>query len=567
MHRFHARRAGRADVTTSFLTLPEPRSIGLPERGQQLVLGQFLFSGHLVEAKDAAIWDIGSDRRGVTAEIQGCVWLDDLAALGDEHARAKAQAWVTDWIARYGSGRGPGWTPQLTGQRLTRWINHGAFLTHGLPDAETDRVFQSLARQTLFVSRRWRTAPPGLPMFETLTGLIHAGVILQSMAPHIPEAAHALATHCQEVIDAQGGIPERNPEMLLTIFSHLIWCREILDRSGHTPPLMLERAISRIAPTLRALRHTDGTLARFHGGGKGIAGRLDAALFNSGNTAQPEPGVQMGYARVTGGRTSLIADAAIPPKGEASEDGHASTLAIELTSGRRPMIVSCGSGARLGSDWRRASRATPSHSTLGLGGVSSSHLTERARGPKGAELLRETPKLVRVEFSQDLDWRKLEISHDGYQQTHGLTHARILQLSVDGRHLQGEDVLATLTPADQHRFDKALKTADGDGIPYDIRFHLHPDVAAEIDTRGSVVSLTLKSGEVWTLRMRGDVEMRLMPSVYLEMGRLKPRQTQQVVLSGRAIAYGTRVRWSIAKAQDTPTAVRDLAEADPLGMS
>ena len=56
--------------------------------------------------------------------------------------------------------------------------------------------------------------------------------------------------------------------------------------------------------------------------------------------------------------------------------------------------------------------------------------------------------------------------------------------------------------------------------------------------------------------------MSLEPSVYLENGRLKPRPSQQVVLSGRTMAYATRVRWSLAKAQDTPDGVRDLVTDD-----
>ena len=85
-------------------------------------------------------------------------------------------------------------------------------------------------------------------------------------------------------------------------------------------------------------------------------------------------GVAMGFARLQGGRTTLIADAAAPPAGRASAEAHASTLAFELTSGRRPIVVSCGSGRSFGPDWRRAGRATPSHSTLCLDGISSSRL-------------------------------------------------------------------------------------------------------------------------------------------------------------------------------------------------
>ena len=53
--------------------------------------------------------------------------------------------------------------------------------------------------------------------------------------------------------------------------------------------------------------------------------------------------------------------------------------------------------------------------------------------------------------------------------------------------------------------------------------------------------------------------MTLEPSVYLEKGRLRPRATKQVVLSGRAMDYATRIRWSLSKAQETPISIRDVA--------
>ena len=80
-------------------------------------------------------------------------------------------------------------------------------------------------------------------------------------------------------------------------------------------------------------------------------------------------GLAMGFARLSGGRTSVIADAAPPPDGQASLSAHASTLAFELTSGRRAVIVSCGSGVPFGPDWRRAGRATAPHSPLEIEGL------------------------------------------------------------------------------------------------------------------------------------------------------------------------------------------------------
>ena len=561
MHRVHARRAAKTDLATSFVSAPEPRTIGLVTRGQQLIAGNFLFAGQRVEGRGRSIWDIMRDNDSVNDEIQGCAWLDDLAAVGDERARDYAQKWVFEWIDRYGDGRSAGWTPGVTGRRLIRWINHGVFLLRGQDDAAVQLYFESLAQQTLFVSRRWQVTTPGIRRFEALCGTIYASLALEGMQQHTDKAVAALAKDCQSQIDANGAIATRNPEELLETLSLLNWTIQILGQTGRRIPPELLGAVDRIVPTLRGLRHADGGLARFHSGGRGVEGRLDEALAASGVKTVPELGLHMGYARLIGGRTSLIADAAAPPKNEASADAHASTLGFELTSGRRPMIVNCGSGARFGEEWRRASRATPSHTTLGIDGTSSSHLAPPSRLIGGDELLSGLPTTVHANFIDTGNGRKLELSHNGYQPSHGLTHARILRLSIDGRQLEGEDLLTTLRQTDEAIFNKALMQT---GIRYSIRFHLHPEVEATQNADAATVSLTLKSGEVWVFQHDGKAKLSLSPSVYLQNGRLKPVATQQVVLSGSAMSYATRVRWSLAKAQDTPTAVRDLVQADPL---
>jgi uncharacterized heparinase superfamily protein len=142
--------------------------------------------------------------------------------------------------------------------------------------------------------------------------------------------------------------------------------------------------------------------------------------------------------------------------------------------------------------------------------------------------------------------------------THGLTHARTLEITFDGRGIAGEDMLLALTDAEKRRFDLALDAGKLKGIAFDIRFHLHPEVDAAIDLGGAAISMALKSGEIWVFRHDGGQNLRLEPSVYLETGRLKPRASNQIVLSGRAMSYATRVRWSLSKAQETAIGVRDL---------
>lgn len=561
-NRLYARLSQRHKSVRAFVSQPEPRTIGSYARGRQLVAGNLLFAGYLVESQSSGLWEVEAPNGAFDDERQGFAWLDDLAAVGDVRAREKAQRWLWGWIEAHGRGRGSGWTPELTGRRVIRWINHAPFLLRSVEPEQSHAFFRSLGQQTWFLSKRWPGAKPGLGRFEALTGVIYAGLALEGLEELADPAVRALARDCNNQIDKEGGLPTRNPEELLEVFTLLSWATAALHEAGRGAPHAQTEAIERIAPTLRALRHADGQLGRFHGGGRGLEGRLDHALAASGVKPVHAEGLSMGYARLSGGRTSVIVDASVPPRGAASYNAHASTLAFELTSGRRPLIVNCGSGISFGVEWRRAGRATPSHSTLCLDGFSSARLADPERGT-GLEALIEGPTQVPVEISEMTDGIRFQGGHDGYAKVFGLTHARTLELSHDGRGLAGEDMLLAMDDAAKRRFDKAMDASVLAGVGFDLRLHLHPEVDAAVDLGGAAVSMALKSGEIWVFRHDGKYKLSLEPSVYLEKTRLKPRATKQIVLSGRAMEYATRIRWTLSKAQDTAIAIRDLNRDEP----
>ncbi len=559
LNRIHARLAARGRLSPGFVSEPEPRTIGLLARGRQLSEGRFLFGGHLVEDASGKIWDIAAPDGAFDDDRHGFIWLDDLAALGNTPARELARDWTSDWIERFGTGSGPGWRPGLTGRRVSRWISHSVLLTDRAGDELLPALLRSLSQQTHFLARRHMRATAGLPRFEALGGLIHASLSLQGMRRYLDPAIEDLADVCRTQIDEDGGLVTRNPQELLDVFAILTWTAAALSDSGRIVPRDHLSAIERIAPVLRALRHGDGGLARFHGGGRGEEGRLDQALAASGQRGTLASGLAMGYARLTGGRTSVIVDAAAPATGEASANAHASTLAFELTSGRRPLVVNCGSGGIFGQRWHRAGRATPSHSTLGVEGASSSQLGRRVRvGDRAYEPMAEVPGKVTATFEAEDNEITLSLSHDGYAKSHGVHHSRHIRLSTDGRRLGGEDELAALTDQDRRQFDahRAAK-AGGGSVGYSVRFHLHPDV--EATRQAQAILLTLKSGEVWVFEAQPGATIAVEPSLYLEKGHLEPRTTKQIVLSGSMLEYATRVTWTLAKSADTPEAVRDIA--------
>jgi uncharacterized heparinase superfamily protein len=229
-----------------------------------------MFAGFLIEAPDPLLWDVTAPSAAFDAERHGFGWLDDLAAVGDAAARVRAQRWTWGWIEAHGRGQGAGWQADLTGRRVIRWINHAIFLLRGQPPEAQAAFFRALARQARFLARRWRRrAGPAAVRGPDRAALCRAHAEgKEALAP----ALRALVAACRAQIDASGGLPTRNPEELLEVFTLLTWAAAALAEAGRAVPAPLSEAIARIAPTLRALRHADGGLARFHGGGRGLEG-------------------------------------------------------------------------------------------------------------------------------------------------------------------------------------------------------------------------------------------------------------------------------------------------------
>ena len=87
MNGIHARIATMAKPAAAFTSQPEPRTIGSFAKGRQLIGGNFLFAGYLVEAPGRSIWDLPMPSPAFEEELHGFAWLDDLAAVGDGPAR------------------------------------------------------------------------------------------------------------------------------------------------------------------------------------------------------------------------------------------------------------------------------------------------------------------------------------------------------------------------------------------------------------------------------------------------------------------------------------------------
>lgn len=529
-----------------FLRRPEARSTGDARRGRLILGGHLRLADGTLTGDPFAQMPASADD---AALLHGFGWLDDLAAVGTALARSLAQSRVLGWIRRNPAAppdplvAGAEWRPDVTGRRVLRWVFHGGTLLPGLDRPAAAPVFASLHDQVAYLARHAGSAPDGLPRLEALAGLAIAAMSLRGTEAHAVPALLALAAAAEAALSG-GTLPGRNPEALLDAAALLVWTQQVAAEAQQPVPAGIPRALQSVLPVLAALRHADGSLPRLHGGGPGAPGRLDAVL-GSGAVA-PAPGLAMGFARMARGDTTLILDAAPPPAGARA---CAASLALEVTHGSTPILVACGSGAGFPAPWPLAARATACASTAVLDGLSSARLGQAAAltaGPRTvwAGACDSDGRVTAPDCgpADSAEVAHLLAGHDGWRESHGLTHLRELWLEPGGLALRGEDTLAAVDDAGRARFSEI---GGHERLPVALRFHLHPAIAARLE--GGAVVLTPQDGPDWTFRRDGAAGLSLAPSVWFDPGAVAPVVTRQIVLTAPMGGFARQIGWSLAR--------------------
>jgi len=544
-------RAGRVALESRLGLRPPPSVLvgGRPVVGQDLLAGRLRAGGREVTLEPGVPgpWGIVADDPAAMDALHRFGWLDDLGALGGAEARALARRWTEVWEARFGTRRRElAWRPDIAGLRLLALMRNAPLLLDARPVAEAEALVALMIAHLGDLAGRAERAEPGLPRLSALAALVIGSLCLPGQAGHTIRAQAALGRHCAEVIEVDGGLPDRRPDALAEALVLLVAVRAALIEAGQAPDPAHEGAVGRMAGAVRTLRHAGGEMARFHGGGSGDAGAIDLALAALDLRPRPPAGMAAGFARLAAGRTVVIADVTTPPPG-----GTASMLAFELSSGRRPVIVSRGAFGGAGPHWGHAGRAPEAHAALCLDGV--------APAPGAIVEGRAEPAEAAA------GGLALVYSHDGYAGSHGLTHVRRLELSRDGRALSGSDMLLCVDGAQRQRFGARVAAAqDGEGLRVTVRFPLHPDAVPQLDPAARCIHIALPSGEVWRLSCHEGAAPGLEPAVFLDdadAGRVRP--SWHVVLICDVTAPGHRIGWTLAKSDATPVAVRDPGPEGP----
>ena len=544
----------RGSPLHQLLIVPQDLRTADPSFASEIYHGHFGLAGTIALTGAESPFRIRPPSREWESALHGFGWLRHLRAAGDEISREHARALVRDWIAFYRSISAFPWRPEIVARRIISWLSHASIVLEGADRPFYDAVMASLSEQIRYLGRNYKDAPDGVPRLTALTALNLAGLCAAEEQSAAAAYDKAFSEELKRQILIDGGHVSRNPMALIDLLLDLLPLRQCYIARDWPPPDALTLAIDRMMPAIRFFRLGDGNLARFNGTGATPTDSLATVLaydyVQGGPVAHAD---QSGYCRAELGDTVLIADMGAAPPASVSARAHAGCMSFEMSSGRNAIVVNCGAPGRQDRDWRLVARSTAAHSTLVVADTSSSRfLSPATREDSPAEGRLSGPAKVTAKMMSLPGSIEIEGEQDGYEPRFGIRHARTLKLEQNGARLTGLDRLTA---------PHGLKgEARQDQVALAIRFHLHPEVRAQLSQDGRTALMALPNHEGWQLAS-DDALITVEESVYLADTK-GPRKSLQVVLNRTLDDGTTEIGWTLERSATKILAPSDLDDSE-----
>jgi uncharacterized heparinase superfamily protein len=504
-----------------------------PSAGRQILAGAFALGGEtMAPGVRGDPWNRAAPSRRFAVALHRFGWMRDLLAAGPDGA-SEGLRLTLEWSRVFGRWNAFAWSPEVLERRVLNLACAARALCARASDAEAARIAHDLCRQARGLlqidegpARAAERAAVAAVAGTALSGLAGERLLTRSLA--------RLGRALPATVTPDGGHASRSPQAALELLFDLSTLDDALSQRGLATPEELLRAIDRLAGAVRFFTQHDGRLAAFQGGEELERPYVAAARAHDEAGGRAIPTARNGYHRLEARSLQICADAAPPAPGAWSVSACAQPLAIEVLVGQRRLIV--GGGWSPDAHAPQAMRLVDAASTASIGDAACGEplrgFAAKVLGPRLTGAVRR----VEAKRHEASGGRWLELAHDGWAERFGLRHERRLYLDVEADELRGEDRFVPAAGQGGRRF-----------VPFVVRFHLHPDVQAQIARdRKSVLLKPEGDDRGWWLR-NDAVEVVLQPSVHYRQGQA--RRSQQVVLRGQVrIAEGARIRWKLSAA-------------------
>ncbi len=429
-------------------------------------------------------------------------WLRHIRDFGGDKARIFAREEISLWLKENTKWEAVKWNPKFLAERLCNLIFTYKWYAASAPESFQNKLLYQLAIEFQCLALDWQNQVAIDDQLSALRGLLVTQAAFNTKAAEMSSLADIFENKLLEVINEDGGHVSRRPETHFKTLRQLFECRIAIAQAGIRDTGSLDQTITKMGAIAKMWRSSNGKFAHFHGGGKSDSESIEDVLKRCGPAGKvTRHAKQTGFVRISSGRTTLIMDCATPIK--PIPENAASLASFEIHLAGNPFIVNVGqlSGKK---EINSAYCQTAAHTALTLDnydnyvwkGKNNTPIRDLEIGPASGGML-------------------IKLSHDGYNESHGIIHERQIYLTTGGGNVRGSDTL---------RYT---------GMPSEIpktcivRFHLHPRVSAATVSNGTIVLKINFQKAGWLFKCKGANPI-LEPSIYFE-GK-KRLSSQQIIL-------------------------------------
>lgn len=370
-------------------------------------------------------------------------YFEDLDAQGASARHAWHRELVGRWITENPAGGGTGWEPYCLSLRIVNWAKW--MLRTGEQDPD---VQHSLAIQTRYLRRRLEIHLLGNHLWANLKALFFAAALFEGAEADdwLQVARELFRGQLAEQVLPDGGHFERSPMYHATLLEDLLDLLQLAElypaRFDAAERDSWRETAARMLNWLAVMTHPDGQIALFNDAAFGIAPPLSPLIAYAvrlgvrpvaNDLCEQSVFLQSsGYARLSKGPVTLIADVGEIGPAYLPGHAHADTLAFELSINGQRLFVDTGTSRYDVCAERLRQRGTAAHNTVELNGTDSSEVWSSFRVARRAR-----PRDVRVGSNANVVW--LSAAHDGYRRLPGRPlHRRTFDLTAHELRIQDE---------------------------------------------------------------------------------------------------------------------------------
>ncbi|MBV9078933.1 MAG: heparinase II/III family protein, partial [Methylobacteriaceae bacterium] len=428
----------RAPRPQRLLFAPQDLRTADPTVAQDLASGHVALAGAAAPTYGASPFAIEPPSEPWAEALWGFGWLRHFRTLRDPELRALARTLVVDAVRRHRGalGQGPARRTGVVARRLISFLCQSPIVLAGADHGDYQIFLRAIGGAVAALERDLAISEDAGDRLAAAIALAYAALCCSGLENRLGRATRVLSAELDRQILPDGGHASRHPGLLVEILLDLLPLRLLYMSRGVEPPEAMTRAIARMMPMLRHLRHAGGgEIGLFNGMGRTAIDHV-ATLLSYDLTQAPAPDGTgpSGYVRLQAVSTTVLADVGSAPPLALSGAAHAGALSFELSAGSDRIVVNRGA-PRGRPELRDAARHTAAHSTLEYAGTSSATFLHEVEGPVARWLARRLgPAMLsapRAEHQAAVEpdgSLSVTARHDGYLARFGIVHERRLRL-------------------------------------------------------------------------------------------------------------------------------------------